>query len=98
MQELEHSQPKGLVIATSNLPSQLDHALWRRFDLAVAFPAPTKAELAAFGRQQVKEHGLKFGRQLEAATVACKNFSDAQRVILSHARQALIKQFEDANG
>lgn len=98
MQELEHSQPKGVVIATSNLPSQLDLALWRRFDLAVAFPAPTKAELSAFGRRQAKEHNLKFSRQLESATIACKNFSDAQRVLLSHARQALIQQFEDADG
>ena len=37
MQELEDSRPQGLIIGTSNLPKHLDDALWRRFDLALAF-------------------------------------------------------------
>src|SRR5208283_5165649 len=30
LQELEHSEPKGLLIAASNLARSLDEALWRR--------------------------------------------------------------------
>jgi len=48
MQELEHSFPRGFVIATSSLPGELDQALWRRFDLVLEFRSPTKAELVSF--------------------------------------------------
>ena len=37
MQELEFLQTQGVVIATSNLPQNLDRALWRRFDISCAF-------------------------------------------------------------
>ena len=51
MQELEHSRPQGLIIGTSNLPQHLDDALWRRFDLALAFKAPAKATLSSFAKR-----------------------------------------------
>src|SRR4051812_16540298 len=40
MQELEHAHGEGFVIATSNIPRVLDDALWRRFDMRIAFPKP----------------------------------------------------------
>lgn len=98
MQELEHSQPKGLVIATSNVPKQLDQALWRRFDLVVEFPAPSRAELMTFSREQAKRHSLRFTKPLESAIACCKNYSDAEAVVLNHARKALIQRIEEANG
>lgn len=39
LQELEHSTPRGLVVASSNVPRALDDALWRRFDCP-GFPGP----------------------------------------------------------
>jgi len=36
MQELEFSETQGIVIATSNLPENLDRALWRRFGSALS--------------------------------------------------------------
>lgn len=98
MQELEHSQPKGLVIATSNVPKQLDQALWRRFDLVVEFPSPNRVELMTFSREQAKRHSLRFTKSLESAIACCKNYSDAEGIILNQARKALIQRIEEANG
>jgi hypothetical protein len=42
MQELKHSNPKGIIIGTSNLTKLIDDALWRRFDLALERKAEPK--------------------------------------------------------
>jgi SpoVK/Ycf46/Vps4 family AAA+-type ATPase len=58
MQELEHSQPAGLVVATSNIPGQLDDAFWRRFDLAVGYEAPDARALRSFLERKAGDYGL----------------------------------------
>jgi len=47
MQELDLSDPKGLIIGASNLSDHLDDALWRRFDIQLEFPKPKRSELVS---------------------------------------------------
>ena len=56
LQELEHSNPAGYVIATSNLPTTLDRAIWRRFDLILEFPRPSQATLKSYATTVAKRH------------------------------------------
>ena len=42
MQELEHANPQGMIIGTSNLAKDLDETPWRRFDFALEFEMPIK--------------------------------------------------------
>ena len=94
MQELEHSAPAGMVIATSNLPRQLDPALWRRFDLILEFPAPTRAELASFANGLVKKHKLAPFTRVSKRALAAKSYAEAERLIEAEARKRILAKCE----
>lgn len=90
MQELELSQVSGFVVATSNLANSLDSALWRRFDLAVQFAAPTKAALARFVSQKARRFNLPVTRQLLAQATKARSYADAERTIEDTARRVFL--------
>lgn len=92
MQELEFLETAGIVIATSNLPGNLDRALWRRFDLILGFPKPTKSELTTYTRRM----GAKFGLQWRALKHLAMGttYADAERVVEAEARRLALKEIE----
>lgn len=94
MQELEHVQPAGYLIATSNLPKQLDAALWRRFDLIVEFPRPDARERERFAVSRAKALGVKFSTELRALARKAASFADVEKLILVEARRSLIARKE----
>jgi DNA replication protein DnaC len=88
LQELEHSRPVGLVIATSNLASQLDDALWRRFDLVVEFPTPSRKDLESFINALAKERNIT----LRTASInGAKNYGDAERLVQEEERRLVLE-------
>jgi AAA+ superfamily predicted ATPase len=92
MQELEHSQPRGLIIGTSNLPRHLDSALWRRFDLSLEFKAPTPSALVAFAKRIAKEKGIELPKVVRGQLHKTRSFARAESVVIAEARrQALIE-------
>jgi ATPase family associated with various cellular activities (AAA) len=91
LQELEHSHPAGLLIATSNLARQLDEALWRRFDLVVDFPAPSKSEVVSFGADRAKARGVNVTPALRASIARAKSYADAERRIEAEERRLVLK-------
>ena len=92
MQELEHSHPAGLVVATSNLPRQLDPALWRRFDLILQFPAPSRTELAPFVKSRLAKYRLTASASLRRRTLLVKSYAEAERLIEQEARAKILAQ------
>jgi AAA+ superfamily predicted ATPase len=93
MQELEHSRPQGIIVGTSNLPQHLDNALWRRFDVALAFKAPKDATLSAFVKHVAARYQIAIGRKVLKEAVATKNFADAESIVIAEARrQALLRE------
>jgi len=95
MQELEHTLPRCLVVATSNVPKHLDDALFRRFDGVLTFPRPTSKELARFGRSRAVGTGVippaKAARLVSGAT----SFAEAARRILAEERAAVLREIAD---
>ena len=91
MQELELSQIPGFVIATSNLPGSLDDALWRRFDLAVKFAAPTKAAVLRFSRTKAKFFHLPLTKTLAATTSRLHSYADVEKAIEDAARREALR-------
>jgi SpoVK/Ycf46/Vps4 family AAA+-type ATPase len=91
MQELEHSRPRGLIIGTSNLPRHLDDALWRRFDLALQFKAPTRASLAAFGRRVAKAKRISPTPALIRRVASTSSFANAESLVVAEARRRAIE-------
>lgn len=57
-----------VVLAATNHAELLDRAVWRRFQLRLAMPAPTEAELARFLARAFA--GLPDGAKVDAKTVA----------------------------
>jgi len=92
MQELELSETRGVVIATSNLPTSLDPALWRRFDLAVRFPAPGRSEIREFAKVKAHHFGLPLGKLLLRRAVAAGSYAEVERTVESAARRHILKQ------
>lgn len=98
MQELEHSQPRGIIVGTSNLPKHLDDALWRRFDLAMHFPIPRPLELRQFARKLARSRDHRLKNSVLTAAVSAKTFSGAERVILADIRSKLLTEAAATNG
>lgn len=87
MQELEHSKPQGLIVATSNLAKNLDDALWRRFDLTVLFKAPPQSSLTAFCRKLATKLGVRLSRKVLHRSAAVRSFAEAEAIVIAEARR-----------
>jgi len=90
MQELEHAQGEGFVIATSNIPKALDEALWRRFDLRVAFPKPKAGDLVRFAERRCRDFGFHASRNTLSACQKAGSYSEAEQEIIAEARRRLL--------
>lgn len=95
MQELELSELQGFLVATSNLPHSLDHALWRRFDLEFKFPAPNKQEIAKFAGSKSREFGVVLTTALTRRLSLLKNFAEVERAIHDEARRLALRRLEE---
>jgi MoxR-like ATPase len=81
LQELEHTTPAGLLVATTNRLDDLDAALFRRFDLVMELPRPYRAALDAFARQEASRLGIRLTGTLKSSARAARSFADARRVL-----------------
>jgi len=94
MQELEFLQTQGIVIATSNLPQNLDRALWRRFDLVLQFPRPIKSELTAFVKTVAARFNLKSKMSTFKTPPMVSTYADAEKFVEAQARRVALKELE----
>jgi SpoVK/Ycf46/Vps4 family AAA+-type ATPase len=90
LQELEHAHPQGWIVATSNLPERLDAALWRRFDLLLRFPRPSKRELVAYAKSLAKSRRVKIAHRLDAIQKAA-SYADVVGIVNAEARRLIIR-------
>jgi SpoVK/Ycf46/Vps4 family AAA+-type ATPase len=90
MQELEHAHGEGFVIATSNIPKALDDALWRRFDMRVAFPKPNVPDLIRFAQHRCRDFGFRAaGETLTACRTSC-SYAEAEQMVIAEARRRVM--------
>jgi AAA+ superfamily predicted ATPase len=91
MQELEHSVPAGLIIATSNMANHLDDALWRRFDLALEFKEPSRNNKSLFVKRFAKTRGIALPASISREAVESPSFATAESIVLSEARRQALR-------
>ena len=91
MQELDLANIRGLVIGATNLPTHLDHALWRRFDRHLEFPAPAPNELIEYGKRLAKSHKFTISPSVRKQLAAAGDFAAAEKCILDEARRRVIQ-------
>jgi len=94
MQELEHSQAKGVIVATSNLPGHLDKALWRRFDLTMEFRKPGRSELRAFVLKKIKEYRISLSGSQMNSFAQAESYAEAEKCVESVVRQIALQRIE----
>jgi SpoVK/Ycf46/Vps4 family AAA+-type ATPase len=90
LQELEHSRPQGFVIATTNLASHLDDALWRRFDLELKFRAPTRGMLNKFARHIAAQKKVDLRKEVLTRAMSANSFASAEKTIISEIRKNVL--------
>lgn len=82
-----------VVIAATNHDSLLDKAAWRRFQLRLALPQPSRANLELWLENFQKRVGFKFG--LASSTLAKKllgkSFAEVEEFALSVYRQHVLR-------
>lgn len=86
-----------VVVAASNHPELLDKAVWRRFQVRLELPTPTRAQLTAFIASISERSKVNFG--LAAETIAKRllglSFSEVEEFCLGVARRAVLDQKVD---
>lgn len=93
MQELEHADPHGLIIGTSNLAGHLDDALWRRFDLALEFKSPNRKVLISFAGRIASEMQITLPEVVVAKVAKSKSFADAESMVIAEVRRQALREF-----
>lgn len=91
LQELEHANPMGIIIGTSNLPEHLDRALWRRFDLDLLFNTPSKAVLRPFIKAVAIKRKIALSDGVITKALGARSFAEAEAVVIAEARRQALK-------
>lgn len=81
-----------VVIAASNHPELLDRAVWRRFQLRLELPAPTRQQLTRFVESIGQRCKINFGYAPEtlAKQLFGHNFAEVEEFCLSVMRRAVL--------
>jgi len=81
-----------VIIAASNHSELLDRAVWRRFQVRVELPFPTRVQLTQFIESVSKRCQIKFGYASETLAKHMKglNFAEVEEFCLSIVRRAVL--------
>lgn len=86
-----------VVVAASNHPELLDRAVWRRFQVRVELPQPSRSQLTIHIEAIAKRCNTNFGYAPEtlAKHLLGHNFSEVEEFCLSIARRAVLDRKTD---
>ena len=81
-----------VVVAASNHPELLDKAVWRRFQLRIELPTPTREQLSRFIAAIGQRCNVNFGYQPETLAKHLRglNFAEAEEFCLGIVRRAVL--------
>lgn len=100
LQFIEHEDSNSLIVAATNHPELLDHAVYRRFDDIIEYQLPNPAQIADTLRARMREFaesdidwqalgakasGLSYAEIARAADEAIKEAIIHDRTVVSHA-------------
>jgi len=92
LMQLDEMPDYVVVVAASNHPELLDRAVWRRFQLRIELPIPTREQLTQYIASIGQQYGVNFG--YEAATLAKHllglNFAETEEFCLGVVRRAVL--------
>ena len=86
-----------VVVAASNHPELLDRAVWRRFQIRIELPLPTRDQISQFINLMATKIGVDFGYASEtiAKRMLGANFAEIEELCLAIARRAVLNRQTD---
>lgn len=89
---IEKDDSNSLIIAATNLPSELDQALFRRFDDIISYPLPTNSQIFNYYKRELpKASFLDDNAILELSELSSGlNFSDLSRICQDYLKNTLV--------
>lgn len=92
LMQIDELPSRVVVVTATNHPELLDRAVWRRFQLRLELPNPSRAEAVAWFRMFSARHGIDFG--LTAETLAEKllgvSFSELEEFATTLLRRTVL--------
>lgn len=92
LQELDRWPDTGLLLAATNHPELVDHALWRRFDVVLTFEMPDEERTEHAVRRFLGADVARFDPWVPVlgAALSTISFSDIERALVSIRRAAVL--------
>ncbi|RJG52900.1 ATP-binding protein [Sphingobium terrigena] len=87
---IDRIQPKGFVVAATNLDQSLDPAIWRRFDEVIWFDRPDTRMIARFLKMRFKNVAVSFEPEAHLAELEGYSYAELERLCLQAIKASII--------
>jgi len=86
-----------VVVAASNHSELLDKAVWRRFQVRLNLPAPSKKDILCYLQKFSKQSDIDFGMSFRALVdnIAGGSFAEIEEFCISAKRTAILREHPD---
>jgi SpoVK/Ycf46/Vps4 family AAA+-type ATPase len=89
---IDRMQPKGFLIAATNLDQALDPAVWRRFDEVVWFEKPDRPMIQRFLRLKFKNVSTNFDPLSRSSALEGYSYAEIERVCVQAIKSMIIER------
>jgi SpoVK/Ycf46/Vps4 family AAA+-type ATPase len=89
---IDRIQPKGYLVAATNLDHSLDPAIWRRFDEVVWFDRPDKRMIARFLKMKFKNVAIAFDPDAHLDALDGRSYAELDRICVQAIKGAIISR------
>ncbi|MGD9693599.1 MAG: AAA family ATPase [Phycisphaerales bacterium] len=90
LQEIDEWPASGLLLAATNHPDLLDPAVWRRFEMVINFPLPSRDHLAAVFSDLLESSDSSPWPAILGVALSGSSFSDAAQKVRRARRMAAL--------
>lgn len=87
---IDRIQPKGYLVAATNLDHALDAAIWRRFDEVIWFDKPDRRMIARFLRLKFKNVAITFDPDAHLEELDGRSYAELDRICIQAIKSAII--------
>lgn len=87
---IDRIQPKGYLVAATNLDHSLDSAIWRRFDEVIWFDRPDRRMIARFLKMKFKNFAIAFDPETHLDALDGRSYAELDRICLQAIKSSII--------
>lgn len=95
---IDRMEPRGFLIAATNLDASLDAAVWRRFDEVIWFDKPDRKAIAEFVAAKFKNVERAFRIEPHLKALQGNSYADIERICMQAMRTAIVNRREVVSG